>query len=792
MCFKSKFLTLPIKIQICISIVALNAFCLLVILSICGSLAYEILKEDIKQKKLYFYERYQEYIESCFYFQNFCLLQYEEIIKRIQTQMREILQVSSKFNYVYNINMDIDNKFKVIEFDPRDDLEQDINEYDYLYYRCFYYYESICNFLKDGILKQYNALSSLVSSHNINKKFNMPMFDNIAIIENPIFYEIYSYAMFSFDQSKLLKKFKDIFGHEDNVLLLDYYLDIILDEFFDELKSILNIILISPQPLIELIFNKTINKIREEMPDYKDSYKKNSLLYYIEISNYFPKIDYGNNQFNLINEHGSSLIYYYVESKIIDNYLYFMNNKLSSYIDIYFVPLYFGNNTIISPDLCILFLLKQVEFGITQREVDEFYDNIIKGESNIKDCINNNELFKKQLEIDDIFNLNQSYFIFIFNSSISKGIVNLDNSNYYFMKYSYPNFNSFIEFKPEYFYKDQINFYFFSSFRDPIKYSNLFYQVSSNSFYLIILIIVYIWGICLLVSLFIFNKVIIQLVSPINNLQQVLLSNSIKDNKIFEYKYDDFINDLFLTCKELLTNQIDKSSKEKVIDNLNHHLISKEKSKDSEENKYAKNLRLNNDILKNLMNQQKSLMDFSKYIETNENNYLENYLVKNKKSSLKKVSLDNIGDKDNNIKVKFDNILQNKNSFKFEKEEKEKENRESFKKLFQISEYFYYFLDNNKRNLINISDNEINSEIKKNEKFEKSSKKNLEQINSNYHKIIKKSDSLNKDNEKSFNINMIDKSDITYLWYMEAKKKKNKSLNYKMGNQYDELFKDKV
>ena len=187
------------------------------------------------------------------------------------------------------------------------------------------------------------------------------------------------------------------------------------------------------------------------------------------------------------------------------------------------------------------------------------------------------------------------------------------------------------------------------------------------------------------------------------------------------------------------------------------------------------------------MNQQKSLMDFSKYIETNENNYLENYLVKNNNSShsIKKVSLDNIGDKDNNIKVKFDNIIQNKNSFKFEKEEKEKENRESFKKLFQISEYFYYFLDNNKRNLINISDNEINSEIKKNEKLDKSSKKNLEQINSNYHKIIKKSNSLNRDNEKTFNINMIDKSDITYLWYMEAKKKKNKSLNYKMGNQYD-------
>ena len=224
-----------------------------------------------------------------------------------------------------------------------------------------------------------------------------------------------------------------------------------------------------------------------------------------------------------------------------------------------------------------------MKFGINQKEVDELYDKIIKGESNINNCINNNELFKKQLEIDDIFNLNQSFYIFISNSSISQGIVNLDNSNYYFMKYSYPNFNSFIEFKPGYFYKDQINFYLFSSFREPIKYFNLFYQVSSNSFYLIILIIVYIWAICLLISLFIYNKVIIQIISPIHNLQQTLLSNSIKDKNIFEYEYDEFINDLFLTCKELLTKQID--SKEKVIDNLNQSLISKEKIKDSEESK---------------------------------------------------------------------------------------------------------------------------------------------------------------------------------------------------------------
>ena len=75
MSFKSKFLNLPIKNQICIAIITLNIFCILAILSIFGSLAYQILIEDFKQKRLYFYVKYQKYIESCFYFQNFCLLQ---------------------------------------------------------------------------------------------------------------------------------------------------------------------------------------------------------------------------------------------------------------------------------------------------------------------------------------------------------------------------------------------------------------------------------------------------------------------------------------------------------------------------------------------------------------------------------------------------------------------------------------------------------------------------------------------------------------------------------------------
>jgi len=223
MSFKSKFLSLPIKNKIYIAIIALNIFCISSIMSIFGSLAYQILKEDFKQKRLYFYEKYKEYIESCFYFQNFCLLQYEELIKRIQLQMREILEVVIIYNYTYNINMHIMDEFETIEFNQDyiiDNFEQR-EDNDCLYYDCFTI-EKICLEIKSDIILQYNSLSSLVFSHNINKKFNIPMVDNITLMDDPVFYEFFSYSIFSFYLLKLLKKLKEIFGNESDILIIIY------------------------------------------------------------------------------------------------------------------------------------------------------------------------------------------------------------------------------------------------------------------------------------------------------------------------------------------------------------------------------------------------------------------------------------------------------------------------------------------------------------------------------------------------------------------------------------------
>ena len=182
MSIKSGFLTLSMREQICLAIIFLTAFSICVTLCIFGSLSYEILKVDYNQKKLYFYDIYKEYIESSFYFQNFYLLEYEEIIKRIQKQIWV-------FNNVVILNSSISNydshfgEEKIINF--VDDYSSNNNYNDYLYFLCFpdedflneynitkdYY----CLIISISIsLTLYNSYSSLIVTQNIDNAFHLP------------------------------------------------------------------------------------------------------------------------------------------------------------------------------------------------------------------------------------------------------------------------------------------------------------------------------------------------------------------------------------------------------------------------------------------------------------------------------------------------------------------------------------------------------------------------------------------------------------------------------------------
>ena len=217
MSIKSGFLTLSMREQICLTIIFLSLFSILVILCIIGPLAYEILKQDYNQKKIFIYDRYKEYIESSFFLQNFNLLQYEEIMKRIQKQIWAFYEMSD----LYNISLNYKEQFlyeKVINFgsEKYEDLMKKNKDDELLYFLFYMPLDSGENvFMMEFLIYLYEPISSLIISHNIESAFRLPGFD-VPITNAPLFVVINSFIMFSFNFSVIYDNLINIFGNFSN------------------------------------------------------------------------------------------------------------------------------------------------------------------------------------------------------------------------------------------------------------------------------------------------------------------------------------------------------------------------------------------------------------------------------------------------------------------------------------------------------------------------------------------------------------------------------------------------
>ena len=789
MSLKSKFLTLPMKEQIYISIILLTSYSLLTILLLTCSFCYEILQEDFKRKKLYFYDRYKDYVESCFFYHNFIILQYEEMIKRMQNQIFKYHQKALFFNYSYNFNNDF-TQYKVSMFNPDDYAINSNNEIyqdeEKLFYYCYFPNSTLCNFFGEFARAKYNSLSSIIFATDLYKYFRIPGYE-ASLIDDPILVNVNRSTMFSFNASNIYNNLNGLLGgySDSKKTQLIYYYQKKVGYMMSNIYTMYLYYFANILFCFNHLFGNTENEIYNL--DEVAMVNKDNMTTLYEfakiISGYYSIVNFPENKFSLISYSNNQ--YYYIECNLIENYLYYINNKFCNFLDVSIIALNYENNTLISPELCILFLLKQYNYKYeTYISKLEEFKNIISGKSNITDCFIDPEAFWEQLEINDIFQLNISHFLHI-NNSIAQGIVKTGNTYYYYMKYSYPSYSVLKEFLSDYLLLNQVNFYLFVSFKDPIDYSNLVYQVNSNCFHLIILLVVYIWGICLFINLLIYCKVEFQLTEPIYKLQEAIESSSLKDENIFKYEYDEVINELFLTSKELLSGQIDMNNDEKGMGQFNILSKPKDKDKNLDNNLYKKNLIINNDIMNKLIMEQQNMMDFSKNIKINE----ELDILDEPKHK--------IFDKINNSQIIEDNLnlpLDNKESSSKKNNVNqnvinEVKDKEPYKRLFKIAEYLFYYQNKIENNFINIINNIITDDSKKSSISKISN--NINTTNPSKMKNFVRGNSYGKpDENENFSINMLDNRSMTYLWYMESKKRKNKSFNFQINENYDELFKD--
>ena len=282
---------------------------------------------------------------------------------------------------------------------------------------------------------------------------------------------------------------------------------------------------------------------------------------------------------------------------------------------------------------------------------------------------------------------------------------------------------------------------------------------------------------------FIYRKIIIQLTEPITKLQEAIESSSIKDENIFIYEYDDFIQELFLTAKELLSGQIDKNSSEKGLNQFNILSIPKDKQKNIDKNLYQKNLIINNDIMNQLIKEQQNMLDYSKNIEINEE--LDSFRMTNNSRNNQKDDNDSSFFTDSKKDSESDNIYRNKKN----KIREEIEDREPYKKLFKIAEYLAYYQNKNENNIFNVINNEIRDESNTSNISKVNNSNNTLNLESKLKKSIIKGNVRNDDKDY-VSVNMLNNKNITYLWYMIEKKKKNKTINYHIGMNYEESFMD--
>ena len=765
MSIHSRFLTLSIKEQVCLTIFLLTVFSVLVILCLPCSFSYEILREDYKKKKRFFYNEYKEYIEACFYYQGYNLLKYEEIIKRMLKEADKYSTRGGLFEYKTDFKEEYNDQFPVRDLFYNESKE-DENRTDILYFYCFNEDKDRCKEVKESLKNKYESLYSLIFTTDVYNRFRLPELD-IPIVDKAIAVNINESFMFCFDKKVMMDNLELDFNKiaSDTIDYVSRTLEgYVNDEYF--------------------LYNNLYQKAEQEVFTYGINYRLDETLtpeerkeiirdFAKEIVGYHSSVQFTNDKSWVLSyDYYGDQIYYYIEMYMEAEFLLLVHQALSIDLNIHFVPLFSHNNTILLPDICVFFMMRQTHDIFKDEKLYELYDKIIRGNSTIKECFYDKDYYEKQKIITEIFDEVGSPFLDITNK-INQGIYKLPNGEpLYFMKYSFPNFNLLKNFKSDHLIMDPLNFYLFSSFKEPEEFADYIWAQHKNLFYLIIILIVYIWIICFLINMLIFYKVIKQITEPIYKLQEAIEANNVKDENVFKYEYDDIINELFITCKELITRQIDTRNNTKYSKQFNILNSGNDKNNVIDKSKYEKNLIINNDIMNELINEQQNMNDLSENIDTNTE--LDEDLVdkEEKHGNLEKEENKQKDDKNiNDNNDKFKNIV---NQNKIEEEN----DKESYKSLFRLAEYLYYYRCKNEDNIITVN-TAITDESKKSNKMKMNKvKKKISKIQSIY------------EVEENISINMFKDKDITYLWYMEMKKRKNKSFNYQVSDDYEELFMD--
>ena len=777
---KELFLKLPLKVQIHIGLLIIILICFHIILITSLTLVSILIKYLILTKKKYFYDIELKIIESDVLFQSLCLLQYENLIKLFNYQLYlyiydESMIVYFATNGIYNYN-----ESKLVLLTP--EVDKISPEYDRtipdenkkIYIYCYLDNSTMCQTIYRILYT--NSISFFYQIQGVNN-FRIPFYGDFPILGEYILAFTKYGALFSLNITRI-REMINLYDGDINNKLIEINI-----EKFNYYKKYFSFFENKQLNFFDIIYRFRYNIFSDYIKIHNETDKED---YIKQQSIYFQSVDFESGTTQFFNSWDYLKSRFTGKNNVINGYIDFIIILLSTKINLITIPISHDTNNIISKNLCYYFLLKQMininininsEINIkefNQKDFDEIY-NIITNKDvlTIEDCrLSNyypnhvNNYSNNEYNFSNYYDLEYQVNLLLYSL-----IKNNEYLNILELKNTYPDYTILKDYSPYFFSFQQLDLfsYYFTNFLAKViqKTNENYYNIR----FLMILIIFYLWIIIFIVVIIITKHIIKEIIEPIIKLTNAvnLCSKSENIDISFEYKLDDNINKLFLLCKDLIKGK-----------NKDHENILKKNN--SHENYLNNNIRKNNNLIidnqmildlidiqksssNNLYNKEIILFNMPNMYDTKNDNKKKkiNKGIKEVNSlRLNKFSLKKVCSYDANSKLdsnKDEDELSNNNN------NTNLNNIQNYQNLLAIIDFTFNNFDENKNKLNEYNDSSKNSSI--NKKYKKLVSQTKISVN-------------NKDMIDFMNIRNDCNNDITYYWYMEAKR--NKSI----GN-YDKI-----
>ena len=340
-----------------------------------------------------------------------------------------------------------------------------------------------------------------------------------------------------------------------------------LDEYYASLRdNITNTLTMGIQMVLtenNIIQELTLSK---ELAALIKIYEKNRNIKVF--SKYTPYIDYKNEYMHLVQLEDYNGIYLSTKLKsgIIDEILL----KIMEYFNITTI-LMNEDNTILNMVTCQSLLIKLQYYILNQNEnFEKIKQKIIKNEElflnnnlTIEKCLLDNEEINSKNYYEQYLLQSKSIFYDVvsgYNSSFIQLSDNIYGQEYMVTKYNYPDFSLIERKRPKYLIINNLDAYSFMNYYFPYSYVNDKSEYLLNNLYAITFSNWILWIILFIIIFLICFKISRDITNPLLKLKAAIEQMSFNDKKIFKYKDDDNINELFAMCKELLDKDEFKKS----------------------------------------------------------------------------------------------------------------------------------------------------------------------------------------------------------------------------------------